>query len=97
MREPLKIDETVSLRLGRGTRLKHDTGRGAWTLQAPERVVVLDEIAHAVVSEIVDSDGGLGGVIDRLSQSFEAPRDEIAADVIEMLQSFVDKQLLRPK
>ena len=97
MREPLKIDETVSLRLGRGIRLKHDTGRGAWTLQAPERVVVLDEIAHAVISEIVDSDGGLGGVIDRLSQSFEAPRDEIAADVIEMLQGFVDKQLLQLK
>lgn len=93
----LKIDETVSLQLGRGIRLKHDSGRGAWTLQAPERVFVLDEIAHAVISEIVDSDGGLGGVIDRLSQTFEAPRDEIAADVIEMLQSFVDKQLLRPK
>ena len=97
MSGPFKIEETMRLQLGRGIRLKHDTGRGAWTLQAPERVVVLDEIAHAVISEIVDSDGGLGGVIDRLSQAFDAPRDEIAADVIEMLQGFVDKQLLRPK
>ena len=97
MSGPLKIDESVSLQLGRGIRLKHDAERDAWILQAPERVVVLDEIAHAVLAEIVDSDGGLGGVIDRLSQAFDAPRDEIAADVIEMLQGFVDKQLLRPK
>jgi len=93
----LKIDESLSLQLGRGIRLKHDAERDAWILQAPERVVVLDEIAHAVISEIVDSDGVLGGVIDRLCQAFDAPRDEIAADVIEMLQGFVDKQLLRPK
>lgn len=93
----LKIDESVSLQLGRGIRLKLDTERNAWTLLAPERVVVLDDIAHTVLREIVDSDGGLGGVIDRLSQAFDAPRDEIAADVIEMLQGFVDKQLLRPK
>ena len=36
----------------------------------------------------------LAGVIDRLSQLFNAPREEIATDVIEMLQPFVDKQLL---
>lgn len=97
MNGPLKIDESVSLQLGRGIRLKHDAERDAWILQAPERVVVLDEIAHAVIGEIVDSDGSLGGVIDRLSQAFDAPRDEIAVDVIEMLQGFVDKQLLRTK
>ena len=97
MSGPLKIDESLSLQLGRGIRLKHDAERDAWILQAPERVVVLDEIAHAVIDEIVASDGGLGGVIDRLSQAFDAPRDEIAADVIEMLQGFVDKQLLQKK
>lgn len=97
MNGPVKIDESLSLQLGRGIRLKHDTERDAWILQAPERVVVLDEIAHAVIGEIVDSDGSLGGVIDRLSQTFDAPRDEIAADVVEMLQGFVDKQLLRTK
>ena len=97
MNGPLKIDESLSLQLGRGIRLKHDAERDAWILQAPERVIVLDEIAHTVIDEIVGSDGGLRGVIDRLSQSFDAPRDEIATDVIEMLQGFVDKQLLRPK
>ncbi len=93
----VKIDPSMSLALGPGIRLKHDSGRGAWTLMAPERVIVLDEIAYEVINEIVDSDGALTGVIDRLSARFDAPRNEIASDVIEMLQTFVDKQLLRAK
>jgi pyrroloquinoline quinone biosynthesis protein D len=64
---------------------------------APERVIVLDEIAYQVIVDIVESDGLLAGVIDRLSQLFDAPREEIASDVIEMLQPFVDKQLMRRK
>lgn len=96
MNAAIKLDETMTLELGRGIRLRHDKGRDAWTLMAPERVIVLDEIAYEVINEIVASDGGLAGVIDRLSERFDAPRGDIAADVIEMLQGFVDKQLLRP-
>jgi len=97
MNDDLKIDEAISLQLGRGVRLKHDAERGSWTLMAPERVIVLDEIAHQVIVEIIESDGHLAGVIDRLSQLFDAPRGEIATDVIDMLQPFVNKQLLRRK
>jgi len=97
MNDALKIDESISLQLGRGVRLRHDRERESWTLMAPERVIVLDEIAHQVIVEVVESDGLVAGVIDRLSQLFDAPRGEIATDVIEMLQPFVDKQLLRRK
>lgn len=97
MSAAVRVEQSMSLELGRGIRLKRDTGRDAWVLVAPERVIVLDEIGYEVINEIVDSDGALSGVIDRLSRRFDAPRDEIAGDVIEMLQSFVDKQLLRPK
>ena len=97
MNTRLEVDETMSLEVGRGIRLKHDDRRNAWTLMAPERVILLDEIAHEVINELVNSDGGIAGVIDRLSKRFAAPRDEIAADVIEMLQALVDKQLLREK
>jgi pyrroloquinoline quinone biosynthesis protein D len=93
----LKIDEATSLQLGRGVRLRHDRERDCWTLMAPERVIVLDEIAHQVIVDIVESDGLLAGVIDRLSQLFDAPRDEIANDVIDMLQPIVDKQFIRQK
>ena len=97
MNTRLEVDETMSLEVGRGIRLKHDGRRDAWTLMAPERVIVLDEIAHEVINEILTSDGRIAGVIDRLSERYAAPRDEIAADVIEMLQALVDKQLLREK
>ncbi len=97
MIDALKIDDSTSLQLGRGVRLRHDRERESWTLMAPERVIVLDEIAHQVIVEIVESDGHLVGVIDRLSQIFDAPREEIGNDVIEMLQPFVDKQLLSRK
>lgn len=97
MSERQPIDESARLELGRGIRLRHDAERGAWTLMAPERVIVLDDIAYEVINEIASSDGGLGGVIDRLAERFDAPRGEIAADVIDMLQPFVDKQLLRAK
>ncbi len=97
MNTRLEVDETMSLEVGRGVRLKHDGRHDAWTLMAPERVIVLDEIAHEVINELVNSDGGIAGVIDRLSERFAAPRDEIAADVIEMLQALADKQLLREK
>ncbi len=92
-----ELDESMHLGLGPGIRLQLDKVRDAWTLMAPERVLVLDEIAHEVVAQIVDSDGGLAGVIDRLAEKFDAPRAEIAADVIQMLQPLVDKQLLRVK
>ncbi len=97
MNDTLKIDDSTSLQLGRGVRLRHDRERDSWTLMAPERVIVLDEIAHQVIVDIVDSDGLLADVIDRLSQLFDAPREEIASDVIEMLQPFVDKQLMCQK
>jgi pyrroloquinoline quinone biosynthesis protein D len=97
MNDALKIDDSTSLQLGRGVRLRHDRERESWMLMAPERVILLDETAHQVIVEIVESDGLLAGVIDRLSQLFDAPREEIASDVIEMLQSFVDKQLLSRK
>ncbi len=97
MIDALKIDDSTSLQLGRGVRLRHDRERDSWTLMAPERVIQLDEIAHQVIVEIVESDGLLAGVIDRLSLIFDAPREEIGNDVIDMLQPFVDKQLLSRK
>ncbi len=97
MNDALKIDDSTSLQLGRGVRLRHDRERDSWTLMAPERVILLDEIAHQVIVEIVESDGLLAGVIDRLSLIFDAPREEIGHDVIDMLQPFVDKQLLSRK
>ena len=46
--------------------------------------------------DVCDPDS-VAAVLKNIGERFAAPRDEIAADVIEMLQALVDKQLLREK
>ena len=64
---------------------------------APEKVVVLDEIAYEVVSESLGSDVTVAQAIDALAQKFQAPREEISTDVMELLQDFADKRLVRSR
>lgn len=77
-------------RLAPHMRLRHDPARGQWTVQAPERSFLLDEIAHAVISRC-DGKASLAGIIDGLSADFSAPRDVIAQDVTTLLQNLADK------
>ena len=88
------LSEDHRLKLGRGIQLRFDKTRESWTLMAPERVLVLDEISHEVINECLTSGGSVSTVIDTLTERFDAPRDEIATDVIAMLQDFLDKKML---
>lgn len=97
MSERLTITESSELAYERGVRLHFDEARSAWTLMAPEKIVVLDEIAHEVVSASLASDVSVAQAIDALAQKFQAPREEISVDVIEMLQGFADKRLVRAR
>ena len=103
------LDEEMPLKLGRGVRHQYDKNRETWTLMAPERVIVLDETAQEVISELLapgqpdslnqegntpDKNLSIGKVVDILAHRYDAPREDIAGDVLEMLQMFVDKKLL---
>ncbi|RUQ62212.1 pyrroloquinoline quinone biosynthesis peptide chaperone PqqD [Azospirillum doebereinerae] len=73
--------------------LRHDRLRDQWMLMAPERLLVLDELALAVVR------AGTGGdaveiAIDRLAAEYDAPREEISADVLELLTDLRNKGYL---
>ena len=35
-------------------------------------------------------------IVDSLAEAFDAPREEIAADVLAMLQELVEKRVLEP-
>ena len=94
MSDRVLVSEDSVLKLGRGIQHRYDKQRDAWVLMAPERVVVLDEIAQAVMSEVLTSQGTLGQVIDTLAAQYGAPRAEIAGDVLELIQSFTDKKFL---
>ncbi|MCW2249136.1 pyrroloquinoline quinone biosynthesis protein D [Azospirillum fermentarium] len=91
------ISEDSRVRLAPGVMLRHDRARDEWMLLAPERVLVLDETALAVVRATTARDAGtVGEAITRLAADYEAPRADIAADVLEMLNDLLAKGYVVP-
>ncbi|MES2292514.1 MAG: pyrroloquinoline quinone biosynthesis peptide chaperone PqqD [Pseudomonadota bacterium] len=89
------IDLDSTPRLAPHMRLRHDKAREQWTIQAPERSFVLDQVAHAIVSRC-DGMTSLGAVVDELCAAFPgAPRELIEKDVITLAQNFVDKNVMQ--
>ncbi len=86
---PAIAAETVP-HLAPGARLQFDSVRNQWVLLAPERMFVPDEIAVEILQR-VDGMTRLDAIIDRLAERYAAPRDEIARDVLEMVQDLADK------
>jgi pyrroloquinoline quinone biosynthesis protein D len=86
---------TVSSRpvLASHARLQRDAVREQWVVQAPERLFVLDDVAHAVLSRC---DGGLSvaEIAAELGAEFDAPVDEIRGDVLELLQDLAHKGIV---
>ena len=78
----------------RGYRLQHDRVREQWVIQAPERALLADPIAVAILQEL-DGQTRLSTVIDRLAERYEAPRDQIATDVLALLSDLTKKKILR--
>ena len=93
MNERTAIDETSVPRLPRGVRLKFDKPRDQWVLLAPERMFVLDAVAHAIVKDC-DGEKTVASIVDNLESLYEAPRNAILTDVIALLQDFADKGVI---
>ncbi|GIT91725.1 coenzyme PQQ synthesis protein D [Jannaschia pagri] len=79
--------------LPRGVRLHHDRVRDRWVLLAPERVIDLDPIGHAILSEI-DGASAVGEITDRLAVKYDAPVEQIGGDVREYLAGLADRRFL---
>jgi pyrroloquinoline quinone biosynthesis protein D len=71
-------------------KLREDAARGRWVVLAPERMFVPDETAIEVL-RLLDGARSVDAVVDALAARFAAPRQEIAADVLEMLRDLVEK------
>jgi pyrroloquinoline quinone biosynthesis protein D len=76
-----------------GVRLHHDAARDCWVLLAPERVLLLDEIAHAVLQRC-DGAATLDAIVDALAQEYQAQREQIATDVRALLVALIAKRML---
>ena len=77
-------------RLARGVRLQFSEPRGQWIVQAPERVLMPDEIAVAVLQRC-DGEVDVGRIAAALAEAYQAPLDVVTTDIVEMLQDLVDK------
>ncbi len=87
------IEGTSRPRLAAGVRLQEDKVRGRWVVQAPERMIVPDDIALAILY-LLDGERSLDAVVDELAGRYAAPRQEIAADVTAMLEELAAKGIV---
>lgn len=80
-------------RLPRGVRLTFDKARDRWTVLAPERLFVPDEIALEIIRRC-DGEATVAAIVDELAAKFSAPRDVIDRDVRTLLQDLADKGVM---
>ncbi|MAC81407.1 MAG: pyrroloquinoline quinone biosynthesis peptide chaperone PqqD [Rhodobacteraceae bacterium] len=77
----------------RGVRRHHDGVRGQEVLLGPERALMLDQTAVAILAA-VDGARSLADIAGHLSATYNAPRDVIEPDVIAFLDGLADQMLI---
>lgn len=79
--------------LPRGVRRHFDKVRGVPVLLGPERVLMLDDIGCAIL-EYVDGTMSIDQISTTLADIYDAPKDDIEADVSAFLTDLANKKLL---
>jgi len=74
-------------------RLQYDETRERWVLQAPERVLVLDETGKEIV-ELCRGERSITEIVEHLAAAYDAPQDVISHDVNAVIQMLADKGVL---
>lgn len=87
------MDEDAIPMIPRGVRLHHDRVRGRWVLLAPERTVALDDIGHAILSQ-VDGARSFGALVGLLAERYGAPRGQIAEDAGAYLTQLAERRFV---
>ncbi|HTI01214.1 MAG TPA: pyrroloquinoline quinone biosynthesis peptide chaperone PqqD [Acidisoma sp.] len=77
----------------RGVKYRLDAARGAWVLLTPERAMMPDENAQAVLSGI-DGTRTVGDIVNDLAARYQAPADVIMADVLELLSDLAARGVI---
>ncbi|XDA99054.1 pyrroloquinoline quinone biosynthesis peptide chaperone PqqD [Sulfitobacter sp. LCG007] len=79
--------------LPRGVRIHRDRVRDTWVLLAPERTLVLDDIGHAILSE-VDGARDFGAIAAGLAVKYAAPVEQITQDAAAFLGGLRQRRFL---
>ena len=88
------IDAESRPALPRFIKLQHDKGRDRWVLLAPERILTPDEIAVAVL-KLCDGERSIDNIASELAKDYDAPVEQIRADIIDLVQNLTDKGYLK--
>ena len=87
------IDKAAVLRLKPHVRLQFNEARGQWIVQAPERVLMPDEIAVSIL-KLCDGKTSVEAIAEMLAREYQAPREVVEADVLEMLRDLAEKGIV---
>src|SRR3546814_3852097 len=74
-------------------RLQYDPVRQAWAVLSPEKVFWPDDVSLDIL-RLCDGRHSVARILDELTVQYEAPREEIAADVESFLQEWSDRSLV---
>ncbi len=88
-----QIDKAAVLRSKPQVRLQFNEARGQWIVQAPERVLMPDEIAVSIL-KLCDGKTSVEAIAETLAREYQAPRDVVEADVLEMLKDLAEKGIV---
>ena len=86
----MRVDGATVPKLRPGVRLQYSEPRQQWIVQAPERVLMPDEIAVAVLKRC-DGIATVAAIGEALAREYDAPPEVVTGDVVEMLQDLADK------
>lgn len=80
--------------LPRYVRIQYDPLRQAYAVLAPEKVFWPNEISLDILRKC-DGARPVSGIVAELAMEYEAAEEDVAPDVIEFLQEWSDKLLVR--
>lgn len=75
-------------------KLRFDPVREKHVVMGPEKLFWPDDISVAIL-KLCDGERSLGIIADRLAAEYEAPRDVIVQDILEFVQEWSDRLLLK--
>ena len=88
-----RLDAGAMPRLNPHVRLQFSAPRGQWIVQAPERVLMPDDIAVAVLKRC-DGSASIAAIAQALAAEYNAPADVVTSDVLELLQDLAEKGII---
>lgn len=91
--KPKELTPDARPRLAGFLRMQFDAARGNWILQAPERVLVLDEISKEIIERCTGS-VSIAEVAGGLAEEYDAPHEMILKDVLAVLGLLREKGFL---